>query len=1401
MKTPKVVYVGILLSFLLSGCMPDSFTKFKEEPAKKKQEATAPPVEPPTLADGSDIDFDKFITPTQLGYSSTPTNIDSQIFVFQVGRPTTDAYFNGPCGIRPKVDETFDTFFCEGPFAEDSPEAAELREVAEVLKFKYTLVNPNLTSGTPACDGATENLALLPNGMYLDSSQGFLAGVPTQITSDTNAGANFGLPYPVGVKLEFLTKYPDGLVRYKYLCTTIKVAAYEIPTSRDFNYQQSTTVKLELDPQTFVGQGSMAAFSIGDPISSLDKDGNAAGSGTVIFVDTQGNKIIVSVTSGDFYVGGTIDDSATYFGPEATIKKLTNVFQTSTTNNINVGPLGLPPAVAVPGPYSNRTLGPENGVRFLTDFTARPSTLTFNNSNGLFNGRIETEIKEAPLSVAAINPLWQDSGFEFFKDVVNPATGAYIGNVRFTDLPTKYLSVGEAATQAAAGSDLAIVTENFEVTDPALDGGYSDQYLLEVNDASNFNVGDFVSTNSCGTGSNDSHEMTVGRVLAKVQHVIPKLSYILVQYMRGCAFKNFESIDNAFPYKSPKATVYRAIPNSMVIQTTNNVSTWGSYLAGSTNYHISAPNGAKGIINMIQNGNSGVTSDGVESGFINPAPASNVYYIFVRVTSPVDVNNDSSVVDEMENYFSTVTTYNATLKDYDKANCIENSQVFTQVVAGVPQNCAAVAGPVNIQHIYASTLNLNLNGVANGGDIETGDTFSSALSSGMQAFGDIINADDPDWVVAVLNKGFLRAGVAIDDENPYPGVPTPVLPASITYVPSFYLKKGNFYEFPFTLDQGTVNSSTSLDPVTAPPGMVFETNGTLKGQLSENMTKTAFTVSASNGAGKTSFKSNFEVLEYFELTARTTNDNRNTSVVLHRAGQGNQLAPCGMFEAQMGVVNGSCSVTCAGGSTCRNKEDCLARNGNWTGKNNDILCYLEIGEEDLFYNGLNLKLEVSGAQCEFVAHKPYTFYQWQPGDTPTPDVFVHTVPNSCNDSLIGTGGASYQPKPVENISTNINGSFGSGLPSPRARCLYENGGFDYADIYTTLGLTNGRVGPNCDEGDVQVQNVEWTLDGFKCFNSAGGGGGVNLAYGTADDCYKNIGTCTPGGASAGCAVGGPPGTCADQAECEDDDGTWTFTGSHNDSSKVGYTSAVPEKNDCFRAAPAAGDLVPCAGNHGACMATSFKGIGANVVRISPNTRKELGGIINNMIVDSNATSINYTYFAPDDDTNLLADYPRNDPEQGNTAIIANYYGADATCAGAVGGYVYSTAGQIKSAEAGANHMLRAGLGTNPFYTYECRNSAGDSKGIIRLLVRDWNEDFQNQTGFQILDMARPTSLIDGGLDNYTDLDAAATTATNKCNGALGAGVPAAPAVGDILFPTDAITPAFPAGGDFPRNKL
>ncbi|MCO4795478.1 MAG: putative Ig domain-containing protein, partial [Bacteriovoracaceae bacterium] len=845
MKTSKVVYLGFFLILLLQGCMPDSFTKFKEEPVKKTAEAAAPEAVP-TGFDGSTLDFSKITLPTSWGYSGTPGDITTQTLITEVGVDMEDnGFINGsPCDGRPIVPGSFSPICYPSTEREDHD-----REIIEGLKLRFYEAGITPPAGAPpTCFNSGAAGTNLPPGLLVNEFDGTIVGIPLAMKSDTVPGPNYGLPYSVWIVAEFTNA---SLVR-EVLCTQIKIASYKVPNANDFRFQQNSTLKLKLTD--FVGQGSIAAFSAGDPISTVDPDGPgplAIATGNVIFVDEVKLEIIIQRTAGEFFQGSKIDDAPSYLGPEATVSNVVNVFQAGGV--INVGPVGLPPMIASPGPYINETLGPENGVRFLTDFDPLPPSLTFSALTGLFNGTLNSEIVESPVKVYAVNPLWENNGFDF-TDVLS-------GAVTHSTVTGDYNPVSRAAASASVSqTDVAETVSNFQVINPARDAALTEQSILYLSDVSAFSVGDYVSAATTCSGST-----SVGRVVhVKANNPAPLFNYILIQHLQGCSFKIGDNLDATFPYKSPKATVYDAVANSVIIQATD------ASLAGWATGHISGANGAKGWVNEIDN--------------IGGASS----YLLVKVTSPVDIAGDidSTTDNEQDAYFSTV---NDALAVGGRSNAIGNCELFA--------GCALTS---TINNIFAGNITLDPDSAdGDAVNLVSGATISNSTNDG---FGEIIFNEGAEVKHIQLTTGFLRAGAAVSATNPYAGGST-IATDGYTYIPTFYLQKDKYYEIKMDMTTGDTGASYQLDPVTLPTGLSLQADGSIVGNPTQSQPRTVYKLTAANGSGTTTYKFRLQVLDAVELVVSGfATSAQNSSVIMHKSGRGNQLKGCRITKDQM--ING-----------------------------------------------------------------------------------------------------------------------------------------------------------------------------------------------------------------------------------------------------------------------------------------------------------------------------------------------------------------------------------------------------------------------------------------------------------------------------------------------------------------
>lgn len=152
-------------------------------------------------------------------------------------------------------------------------------------------------------------------------------------------------------------------------------------------------------------------------------------------------------------------------------------------------------------------------------------------------------------------------------------------------------------------------------------------------------------------------------------------------------------------------------------------------------------------------------------------------------------------------------------------------------------------------------------------------------------------------------------------------------------------------------------------------------------------------------------------LKTFQLKNITGN---STSYHLHKYGAGNSTAACEIPIAN--ITDGETALT---------------------DQTNDILCWLEADEIQLFFNGANFQFNVPAQQCEYIQVKPYYFWNIQPATTTK---VVKSV--TCAEANSGCAAV---------------------------------GGVTEADI-TCEGDYTKAGGPNCDEGYVVVHNYAVAAD-------------------------------------------------------------------------------------------------------------------------------------------------------------------------------------------------------------------------------------------------------------------------------------------------------------------------------------
>ena len=157
-------------------------------------------------------------------------------------------------------------------------------------------------------------------------------------------------------------------------------------------------------------------------------------------------------------------------------------------------------------------------------------------------------------------------------------------------------------------------------------------------------------------------------------------------------------------------------------------------------------------------------------------------------------------------------------------------------------------------------------------------------------------------------------------------------------------------------------SNASIAPDTLPAGLTFDNStGAISGTPTEATTKLDYIISFSYpGEASATYSFSMVIYNQFEIT-QVTDD--GSSFLLHKEGRGLAGAKCKVFGAQ--VID--------------DPTDPLY--GDSLYGFNDVVCRLEAGEQDLYTEGIKLKIKAGGGMCEFVRYKPFSYQGISGGST------------------------------------------------------------------------------------------------------------------------------------------------------------------------------------------------------------------------------------------------------------------------------------------------------------------------------------------------------------------------------------------------------------------------------------
>lgn len=325
------------------------------------------------------------------------------------------------------------------------------------------------------------------------------------------------------------------------------------------------------------------------------------------------------------------------------------------------------------------------------------------------------------------------------------------------------------------------------------------------------------------------------------------------------------------------------------------------------------------------------------------------------------------------------------------------------------------------------------------------------------------------------------------------------------------------------------------------PGGLFldPTTGEIRGAPKGKSDPQVYTLTAINPFGSTSSYFTIQVMEYFGIELFAT-DSEPFSYILHKEGQGNEVAQCRVLKNQIERAQNVSTF-----SEAQKVKKIV-----------DIGCWLEGGERDLYQKGIDIAVRIPNNTCEYVVHEPYQFYAFKPGKSKGPGfesskmIYQHTTselgpleeqpianawdsavisaPNGPNKAIHIVDGGFSENQIIEHFkapaqcnsgtSNNWDAAQRSDTKYPSVGGSTADGGNSFVDFPNSSSqisefeypngdpvmdifgsrpmLTAGDArkflcsynyeyddiaGPKCDSGKVSIRKVIWKLGGGRCF--------------------------------------------------------------------------------------------------------------------------------------------------------------------------------------------------------------------------------------------------------------------------------------------------------------------------------